>query len=206
MIRLLSIVLIGIFAAGCGGGSSVRWSTPNKTEGEIKTILVAALSPVPENRITAEEEMVYWLRKNKYNAFASIDFIKPEKRLPRPEEIEKILNENNLDGLITLRLKDVEEDSRYVSANERNAMTINQGYYYNYMNAWNAYFVPGYYSKAKMITIESNVYETSDGKIVFTADSDAMQATNIEYTISDLVQGVVSNIKTSKVLTPSRKK
>jgi len=85
-------------------------------------------------------------------------------------------------------------------------MTINQGYYYNYMNAWNAYFVPGYYSKAKMITIESNVYETSDGKIVFTADSDAIQATNIEYTISDLVQGVVSNIKTSKVLTPSKKK
>lgn len=205
-IRTLFLLLIAALFVECGSGSSTSWSTPNSPEGEIKTILVAALTPDIENRTTAEKEMVFWLRKNKYNAFASIDFKKPDKRLPLPEEIEKILKENNIDAVITLRLKDVEEDARYVSANERNAMTINQGYYYNYMNAWNAYFVPGYYAKAKSITIESNIYETSDGKIVFTAVSDAIQASSIEYTISDLVQSVISKIKGSKVLTPSKKK
>ena len=200
---------IGIFFMvifGCGTGSSVNWSTPNEPEGEIKRILVAVLSPVPENRITAEKEAVYWLRKNKYNAFASVDFLPAEKRLPRPEEIEKILKENNLDGLLTLRLKDVEEDSRYITASQVNAMTLNQGYYYNYMNAWNAYFVPGYYSKATKISVESNIYEASDGQIVFTAISETVQASNFEYTISDVTQSVVTKIKSSKVLTVSKRK
>lgn len=192
--------------AGCGTGSSVSWSVPNEPEGEIKRILVAVLSPVPENRTIAEKETVFWLRKNKYNAVASIDFIPAEKKLPRPEEIDKILKDNNLDGLLTLRLKDVEEDSRYITASENNAMTINQGYYYNYMNAWNAYFVPGYYSKASSIIVESNIYEASDGQIVFTATSETVQATNIEYTISDIAQSVVTKIKSSKVLTSSKQK
>ena len=200
---------IGIFClaiGGCGSGSSVNWSIPNEPEGEIKRILVVVLSPVVENRTTGEKETVYSLRAHKFNAFASVDFIDAEKRLPRPEEIEKILKENNLDGLLTLRLKDVEEDSRYVTASQANAMTLNQGYYYNYMNAWNAYFVPGYYTKATKITVESNIYEASDGQIVFTATSETVQATNIEYTISDVAQSVVDKIKSSKVLTASKRK
>ena len=74
------------------------------------------------------------------------------------------------------------------------------------MNAWNAYFVPGYYSKATKISVESNIYETSDGQIVFTATSETVQASNIEYTISDLTQSVVTKIKSSKVLTASKRK
>ncbi len=202
----LSILLL-ILLAACGiNKSSTSSSTPNIPQEEIKTVLVAVLSPIPENRTLAENEAVYWLRKNKYNAAPTVNYIKAEKKLPRPEEIEKILKENNFDGLLTLRLKDVEEDSRYVTASEKNAVTIQQTYYYNYMNAWNKYYVPGYYSKATSVIVESNLYESSDGKLVFTGVSDTFQSADIENTISNVVQSVVADLKKSKVLTPSKRK
>lgn len=201
------LILTTVLLATCRTNkSSISSSTPNIPHGEIKTVLVAVLSPIPENRTTAENEAVYWLRKNKYNASPTINYIKAEKKLPRPEEIEKILKEHNFDGLLTLRLKDIEEDSRYVTASEKNAVTIQQTYYYNYMNAWNKYYVPGYYSKATSIIVESNLYESYDGKLVFTGVSDTFQSADYENTISDVVQSVVSNLKKSKVLTVSKRK
>ncbi len=202
----VSLLFVILLSACVSSRSSISSSTPNVAQGEIKTVLVAALTPIPENRTTAEKEIIYWLRKNKYNATASIDYIKPENRLPRPEEIEKILNDNKFDALLTLRLKDVEEDSRYVTASEKNAITIQQTYYYNYMNAWNAYYVPGYYSKATSIIVESNLYESNGGKILFTGTSEAFKSTDMENTISEIAQSVVSGLKKSKILTASKRK
>lgn len=194
------IMLCVVLLTGCGSTSS-SYNTPNEVTGEISRVLVVALTAIPENRTTAEKETVYWLRKNKYQAVASVDFLKAEKRLPRVDEIDKILKDQNLNGLITLRLKEVDEKSRYVTTNEASSTTINAGYYYNYMNAWNANYVPGNYKKASSINVESNVYEVSTAKLVFTTTSETLESQNIEYTISDVAQKAVSKIKGAKILT-----
>lgn len=63
-------------------------------------------------------------------------------RIPRHEEINKVTEDNDFDGIITLKIKDIEENSRYVSGTETHTTSLEETYIYNYLNAWNELMLP----------------------------------------------------------------
>lgn len=198
----ICILLVLSFLLGCGSANTgASYDTPSQPEKEIKKVMVVALTPILENRKTAEKEMEYWLKKDGYNVIASVDYMPTAARLPRQEEIQKAVRNQNIDGVITMRLKDVEEDSRYVSATETHATSLEQTYIYNYVNAWSKYYVPGYYATASILVVETKLFETANDKLIFTATTETFEASSIEKSISNIARTLAGNLKRSKVLT-----
>ena len=165
--------------------------------------MAVALTPQVDTRRLLENELVYWLRQNGYDATASVKISTPTSTLPRESELRRLVDENNLDGVLTIRLIDVDQESRYVSATETRATSINDTYVYNYLNAWNDTYVPGYYANSTIIKVESNLYEVENEQIVFTSQSETLDAQDIEGLVSDFSQALTHNLNKSKVLTKS---
>ena len=183
--------------------TDLTYTTPNSPSGPIKKVVVVALTPVVETRTLLENELVFWLRDNGYDATASVKISKPRRRLPEESELRSLVDENGMDGVLTVRLMDVEKESRYVSSTETRATSITDTYVYNYLNAWRDVYVPGYYASSSILKVESNLYEVRKEQIIFTAQSQTLEAASLEGLISDLSQALTYNIKKSKVLTKS---
>jgi len=165
--------------------------------------LVIALTPQTDTRTLLENELVYWLRNDGYDATASVKLAEPLPALLTSEEIKKMVDDHGLQGILTLRLLDLEKETRYVSATETHAVTITDTYVYNYLNAWNSVYVPGYYANSTLLKIETNLFECDNEQMVFTSESQTLDAQSFEEVISDLSKALAFNIKKSKVLTKS---
>ena len=204
IIKTLHILSFALLTGCATSRTSITSQVSEHPDKEIIKVMVIALTPVMENRTTAEKELAYWLRKEGYEAEASVERMQAVARIPRHEEINKVTEDNDFDGIITLKIKDIEENSRYVSGTETHTTSLEETCIYNYLNAWNEYYVPGCYSKAKILIIETNLFESESGKLIYTATTEMFEASSMEQMISNLAQKLATNIKRSKVLTKSK--
>ena len=202
--RLLWSLSIGLAFVGCASFTTdLSYRIPNQPSSAINTVVVVALTPDVETRKLIENELVYWLRQDGYDAIASVKVSTPSPRLPTEKELRRIVNDEAQDGVLTMRLIDVDKDSRYVSSTETRSTSLTDTYVYNYLNAWRDTYVPGYYANSSIIKLETNVYEVSNEQIVFTSISETLDAESIEGMVSDFSQALAFNLKKSKVITKS---
>ena len=194
-----SIIFLTLIVLGACASTSTIDS--QKSEGEtVNRVLVLALTPIDENKETGENELVYWLRKEGYNAVASVDVLKVRGRLPVKEEIVKVLETQNFDGVITIKLVDIKDSGRFVSSSESNATTLNETYFYNYLNAWNRNYTPGYYQDVRVMVVESNLYAFPKGEIIFSSLSESFVSDSFEGFVNEFSKSLVKELRRSKVI------
>lgn len=195
---LLPIIILVL---GCASSNtSVKVNDQINADVTINRLLVLALTPIDENKETGEKELVYWLRRENYDATASFDVLPVRGRLPVKEEVTRVLEANNFDGVLAIRLVDFEESSRFVSSSEKNATTLNETYFYNYLNAWNGNYQPGYYSNARLMVVESNLYAFPKGEIIYSTISESFISDSFERFASDFSKATMRSLRRAKVL------
>ena len=188
------LILIVLF--GCSSSNTLL--TVNQQldlPGSVNKLLVLALTPVDDNRETGEKEVVYWLREQNYDAVASFDIMSVRGRLPVKEEIVKTMTENGFDGILTMRLVDVNQESQYVSPG-----TNSNYYFYNYLSAWSGYYRPGYIDKSRLIKVESNLYIFPKAEIAYSAISESFISDSFETFAADFSKPLVKSLKKTKLL------
>ena len=197
-IRNIPIFIFSTFLVLSGCSSSNTLLTVKKqsdTPESIHKLLVLAMTPNDENRETGEKEIVYWLRDTGYDAFPGCDILSVKGRLPVKEEISKVLTDYGFDGILTMRLVEVDEASQYVSPNSNANI-----YFYNYLSVWSGYYAPGYIDKTRLLTIESNLYVFPKAEIVYSAISESFISDSFESFAADFSKPLVKSLKKSKIL------
>lgn len=164
---LTSIILASLVFYSCNSTKMVStWNEPNKeiTISNLNKVLVVAMFRNETSNRKAEDQMVGYL---KGKGIVSYNYLNENFNKKDEGAIREMIKKDGFDGAVTMRLVDVEKEKTYnpgqiiyYPTNYRNF----SGYYYNWLNNYRS---PGYYTTAKIYTIETNVYSIKMDKIIW---------------------------------------
>jgi hypothetical protein len=193
MKKLLTLIF-GILLISCGSNTSIvhSWKEPNSnlTKEKFKKVLVVALIKdeatrrMIENKIAARNPIFH-------SSFAFLN----EKNLDlSKEERINILNSENFDGAITMRLVSVQKETYYVPG-------TNTGAYYNngFSNWYGAYsynyYTPGYYNEETSYIVETNIFSLTQNKLIWTGTTKSLNIDDISRTTDEIIEEVIHQMK-----------
>ena len=135
-------------------------------QGTVHKIAVVGAFKRPSVRNFFEDEFVKQLKAHGVEAVASYTFV-PIADLKNQKEVIAKIRETGADAALVTRLVDKKTIERYVPGE---VYTFPNYYYY-----WDPYFnyiyTPGYTVEEEYAYAETNIYETSDEKLIWSARS-----------------------------------
>lgn len=188
-LKLFSVVTLLFLMGACSPTVQVTgsWKTPTPPEGKkFKKIFVLAITSNGELRSTLENDLSEAAIKRGY------EVIRSEEAFPRADtgnvvvKKEDILNkalEMGCDGILTFAVLSQSEQSRYVPGMYA-YNPVSYGFYdmfagyYTYMAP--VVYSPGYYSTDKYYFMESNFFDTVEGKLLWSVQSESVNPSNIK--------------------------
>lgn len=211
MKRYLTLFLL-LSLMSCSSSDTVivnSWKDPesNAEKEQFKKVMVVALVKDDRTRRNIENTLVdnNPIFRSSY-AFlngATVDLTK-EQRL-------SILKSENFDGVVTMRLVNMETETNYVPGTNTGMYYGGMGYGYGYgFDNWYGYYspnfyTPGYYQENTLYLIETNVFSLNQNKLVWTGTTKSTNITDPETTTRNIMIEVVKQMEKDGFLDPKRK-
>ncbi|GGI56990.1 hypothetical protein [Winogradskyella haliclonae] len=156
-----SLFLLLILSVSCSPKLSSSFVNDNYQNREYKRIAIIGVNDRLTSRLAFEKEAVSLYKENGINAVMGIDMFPQNmsQAEQEPENLIKIIKENNLDGIITISLVDVKDEHRY---REGNIRSVPVGYYRVGRHIYRRYVTlreSGYYEQTKSYVIEAVLYD-----------------------------------------------
>ncbi len=198
--RIITFVaLLFIFLTGCSTVST-HISKPTPSNAKLDRVLIIAMANKYETRTMYEEELSYRLREKGYNMFSSIHVDESKKDLFTKEEVLALIKEKNIDGVITMRLKDISSKERYTTSDRYISDPYNsQNYFFNYIDTYyNVYSWS--YQQEKTIVVEANLFDSKDKSLIFQVDATIKNEDSAEDRAGELTESIAKSLSSSKLL------
>ena len=197
---MLSICIICVIATSCSSTKiTSSWSDPNnKVElNKLNKVLAVALLKNEANNRKAEDQMV---EKLDGKGIVSYSYLNANFNKKNENAIRDKIRNDGFDGVITMRLLDVDKERTYTPGNLSSypvEYRTFSGYYYR---TWNAYSTPGYYSTTKTYTIEINFFSINEDKIIWTGLTQTTDPDGVNKMTGDIVRKVFRKMKEDGVI------
>jgi hypothetical protein len=175
---LLSLSLIGLMFA-CSPSTKLEktWADPSfnaKTIKPFTKVLVVAPGKDAVSQRVAEDKIVKQLKSGV--GVASYTYLKPTDTDQKLVEAQLI--KDGFDGVIMMRLKDVEKSTSYTPG-------TSYGGWYGYRN-----YSPGYYSEDKTFQVETNFYSLPDAKLLWSGTTSTLNPTSLDNTMDQIISTI----------------
>ncbi|WP_310558425.1 hypothetical protein [Flavobacterium sp.] len=164
-----SFLFLLFFLSSCNSTQIVSsWTQRDKqiNLNQLDKILVVAMFKSETSNRKAEDQMVGYLNGK---GIPSYNYLKSNFNKENHEVIRSTIKNDGFDGVVTMRLIDVEQEKIYQQNNynryPNNYRDFNNYFYESSMS----YYNPEYYITTKIYTIETNVYSIRENKIIWTA-------------------------------------
>ncbi|MGO4770591.1 hypothetical protein ACEN2I_02925 [Flavobacterium sp. W22_SRS_FK3] len=211
MKNYLFLFIVFLFV-GCGSNTSIvsSWRDPQLTVAQenFKKVLVVALVKDEASRRTAENRIAASnpIFKTSYQYLSGTNLqLTQEQRL-------KILNDENFDGVVTMRLVSKEKETNYVPGTNTGMYYGGMGgmyggmYGYGFGNWYGMYspnfYDPGYYQETTSYMVETNVFSLKENKLIWTGTTKSDYVTDIGQTVDAIMQAVVKEMRKNGTLPP----
>ena len=185
-------------------GSSTRivtsWRDPSVVieEGSLNKVLFIALIKDEATRRAAEDELS---RLSKANGIASYRYLGPDiEGINAPGMNDKMIADG-IDGVVIMRLLDRSKEQTYVPGSAYPAYYASPYGYYGY--AAPMFYDPGYVRTDITYTVETNVYSTRMGKLVWTGTTSTVNPTDLIQTVDEIVEAIHFKMVKEGFLTPA---
>lgn len=208
--RMKSILCYGLlagllFLASCGSSTRIigSWTDP-EIKGQTKenaSVFLASLSRNMEVRTKLEDALAQQAAQRNIRTVKSTEFFPPNfyEKLPPREELLNKIKQANVDAILTVSLINKESETRYVPGNNRYYAPYPSyrwygGFYsyygYWYPNLWD----PGYYVTDKTYFLETNLYDASNEKLIWSAQSETVNPGSIDNFVRDYPKKLVAQL------------
>lgn len=204
MKKYLILLVILVFCS-CGSNTSIvsSWRDPKITvaQEEFKKVLVVALVKdeasrrITENRIAASNTIFR----------TSYQYLNETTSNLTKEQKLKILQDENFDGVITMRLVSTEKETNYVPGTYTGMYYggfdgMYTGMYgYGFGNWYGMYsptfYDPGYYQETTSYMVETNIFSLKDNRLIWTGTTKSDYVTDIGQTVDAIMQTVVAEMR-----------
>ncbi|WP_066630834.1 hypothetical protein [Labilibacter marinus] len=218
MQKTILILLVGILLASCAQTKlTVSWKRDDSAPKEFEKIGVAVILPSEPHRLAVEEAVTEKLKTSGVNAemtfykfmLAGRKDILSELTFEKGElkkiAIEKI-KENKYDALMVVTLLDARSERRYVQSNigitpyfDPAYAAYNQPYYDFLENAYRAMYNYGYYETTTIVFLESNLYDTKTGNLLWTGQSETTNMESLQKEADQFSKIIVNDLIKKKV-------
>ncbi|MCF8715966.1 hypothetical protein JM658_14105 [Joostella atrarenae] len=208
IIPFLALVLV----YACGTTTDITASWANKeafTTKKYKSVFIAAITGNVPNKTIIENELGFQLQQRGITTTKSHDvfpgtFTKDNK--PTKEVLLGGIKESKSEAILTVTLRDQEDETRYVQGNSYmyNPIGYGYGYYGNfygyYNNAYGYGYDPGYYTTDKVYYLETNIYDAESQELIWSAQSKTYNPNNIEDFTKGYTDAVISKLQKDGIL------
>lgn len=197
--------------SSCGSNTSIvnSWRDPDVTitQEQFKKVLVVALVKdeasrrITENRIAASSPIF----KTSYQYLNATSQLSQEQKL-------KVLQDENFDGVISMRLVSKEKEVNYVPGTYTGMYYggfdgMYTGMYgYGFGNWYGMYspnfYDPGYYQETTSYMVETNVFSLKQNKLIWTGTTESQYVTDLGQTVDAIMQAVVKEMRKDGSLPP----
>ena len=204
-------ILTALLLSGCMGTKfSATWKDPEYSGKSYKKVLVVALSDNAAARGTVEDETTHLLQVKGINGVSGSDILPADRNaIPKDKEVLKEkLTKGGYEAVLTVGLIDVKEETHYVQGSGYyNPMSY--GYYGSfygyYPHMYGAVYQPGYYSSSTVVYLETNLWDVSTGKLMWSGQSKSSDVGSVDKLANSYARSVVSELTGKGLLLPSSK-
>lgn len=207
-----TILLITLVFLSCGSNTSIvsSWRDPQITvaQEQFKKVLVVVLVKdeatrrVAENRIASSNPI--FKTSFQYMNGTTLNLTK--------EQQLKILQDENFDGVVTMRLVSKEKETNYVPGTYTGMYYggfdgMYSGMYgYGFGNWYGmyspAFYDPGYYQETTLYMVETNIFSLKQNKLIWTGTTQSEYVTDVGQTVDAIMQAVVKEMRKDGSLPP----
>jgi hypothetical protein len=187
--KALVLLSLAVLLSSCGPSTKLEksWTDPSlKSFTDVpfkKIFVVAATKDESSNRIV--EDKVVAAIKNA-TAVASYTYLKPGDT--DQAAVEQKLKAEGFDGLIVMRLKNVETSQNYVPGSS-------YGGWYGYR-----YGSPGYVTTDETFIVETNIYSLKEAKLLWSGTTSTLNPTKMDNTIDAIINTISYELKRQKLI------
>lgn len=188
MNRTILAIATTALLMGCSSTRLVTsWRDPSVsvTEGSLNKVLFIALLKDEATRRAAEDELV---SRSKAQGVASYTYFGNNIEAINAPGMNEQMIKDGIDGVVILRLVDLTKEQTYVPG------TVYPSYYgspYGYYGyAAPMYYDPGYVRTDVTYTIETNIYGTKQGKLVWTGTTSTVNPSSLSTTVREIMEEI----------------
>jgi len=186
------LILTAFFAAlfiGCGSSTRLvtSWRDPSVSieEGSLNKVLFVALLKDEATRRAAEDELV---SRSKAQGVASYTYFGNDIEAINAPGMNDRMIKDGIDGVVILRLVDLSKEQTYVPGSTYPSYYGSPYGYYGY--AAPMYYDPGYVRTDVTYTIETNIYGTKMGKLVWTGTTSTVNPSDLSTTVREIMEEI----------------
>ena len=201
-----TVLLLLLFLGGC---TSVRvtstWVAPGTAPRSFQKIAVVGIIREADRtlRQRMENHLVDDLKSRGYPAYSAYDTYGPKAFQDMTEEqVNQQLTQENVDAVLTIVLLDKEKERHYLPGR-----VVYTPYFIHYNHFWRYYqslqyriTTPGYYQQSTNYFWESNLYDLSAQKLVYSVQTKAFDPTSADAQAHEYGQKIVQSLVKNQVL------
>jgi hypothetical protein len=183
--RFIPVELCLLLSLGCASTKMVKnWVYPETGPLHFEKVMALVLVQDPFVRREGEDEMVRQIRKAQ--AVASYTVL-PDKELESEENVRRAVASSGVDGIVVMRPVYDQQEVTYVSGSYPTPYYSFWGYY---GWAYPVVYSPGYYRSDRLVGVEVNVYDASNGKLVWSGLSQTTNPKDVKKTVAATAKAV----------------
>jgi hypothetical protein len=166
---------------------------------DLEKILVLHLGGIHENREVIEGELTYWLSRNGINAHPSYKF-SSGTNLPEKAELQRIIGENEFDGVLITRLENIEATNRYENAQQRYGTSPVTPEFYNYLDAYKNQYSAGYNFIQLIYVVNTELHAVQGKQLIFRSTTETRETDTEEFAVEEFSRSIAKELVRSELL------
>ena len=187
LLRLTPVILLLTSCASTKVISS--WKLPETGPLQFERIMAMVLVQDASVRRSGEAELVQQIRRA--NAVPSYSVLN-EEQLANEAQVKRAVSESGVDGIVVMRPVYNEQETNYVPGSYPMP-------YYSFYGYWGwAYplaYSPGYYQTDRLVGVETNIYDISNEKLVWSGLTQTTNPTDVRKLVAETAQKVRSEMR-----------
>ena len=202
-----------LFCAGCGGAGtqfSATWTSPDYAQmKDVDEVLVVAVTATEVRRRIFEDSLVSKLQAEGISAYPSNQFHESVDQMDE-EEVEALIKERGIEAVIVTRLLNLEREEIVVPPST--TVSSYPSYGRPYYDSWYGYYShgygvthdPGYTYEKVTVSLETNLYDAANGKLIWSGQSDTFNPDNTQDVFGPTTDIIVDELVYQKLLSPRK--
>jgi len=192
LLFLFGMITISLISCGSSGTQVVgTWKNDQVQFGKIKKVLIVGIIKDPWVRKIYEGDLKKEFLNNGILAVSSLEIVSPDEKITK-ENFELYFKSYNFDAVIA---------SRVVAVDKTKSRVYNytpvygyHGFYGSYYSMYSYAYNPGYAVELTNVNIETNLFETKGGNMIWSALSESFDARKSSDIIDPLTQLIVDEL------------
>ena len=191
-LKITSLAIISIFILSCSSSTQLTeiYVDKNFAGKELKKVLVLGIAKEEWKKKVYENEFRTELRKHNIEVLTAWQELPKGEKLTK-ETFEKYFNDKNVDAvLVAIATGESTEETLYSGG----ASHVYMGFYGFYFSTSTLFYSPGYLAEEKIVHMKTNLYETGEGKIIWSARSQSYEPKNTKEVIQRVSRNVIDEL------------